>query len=106
MSDEYIYDVDSIQERARMMTSTISELQELLTMIESLQSKVKSYGGWKGKQKQELLTFLELLIDYHKDLVKKSNAPFVQYQKALEELVKDLDSYTSQSKSYKELKNK
>lgn len=106
MSDHYIYHKDSIEDIAQLSESTVKDLKDILQKAESLKDKVASYEGWKGKQKNELMTFLELLIPYHKDLVQKEDSPFSQYKKSLKLLNENLNKYSGYSKSYKELKTK
>lgn len=106
MSDDYKFDVSSIKDVAYFSSNMTGELTETLRMAEALKNKVESYKGWQGKQKEELVTFLNLLTKYHKDLVSTNDAPFNQYREAFQELLNNIEGYQGQSKSYKELNQK
>lgn len=106
MSNNYKFNTDSIKEVASFSQDIVTELEEILKTAEGLKDKIDSYSGWQGKQKDELMAYLTLLIKYHKDLVKKSDAPFKQYRKAFDQLYNNIESYTSNSSSYRELNKK
>lgn len=106
MSDNYNFDIDALKDVKSFSQKTVKELEELLEIAMDLKDKIDTYSGWKGKQKDELMTFLTLLIKYHSDLVKKSDAPFKQYNKAFNDLYNNLESYKANSNSFRELNNK
>ena len=106
MSDNYNFDIDAIKDVKSFSQKTVKDLEELLKIAKNLKDKVDTCSGWKGKQKDELMTFLTLLIKYHSDLVNKSDAPFKQYNKAFDDLYNNLESYKANSSSYRELNNK
>lgn len=106
MSDNYKFDADAIKEVVSFNRELITGLDNALKTAESLKKRVNTYSGWKGKQKEELMTFLSLLIKYHRDLIKQADAPFNLYKKAFDQLYNNIEDYAANSKSYKELNNK
>lgn len=106
MSDTFAYSSELIKEIASF-NGTLSEgLQGILKDAESIKSKIEAYPDWKGQQKEELMTFLTLLLKYNKDLVAKKDCPFTQYKKAFQDLSNHVEGYTGESQSYKELNKK
>lgn len=106
MSDNYKFDINTISEVATFSADMESELINTLKTAEVLKGKIESYSGWQGQQREELMAFLSLLTQYHRDLIEANDAPFKQYAEAFEELINNIDGYRGDSRSFKELVNR
>ena len=110
--DHYIFNGSLIEEVITSQETILSDLQGILSKAKALEKRIKNYDGWKGKQKEELLTFLEILVAYQADLTgekaakAKGTTPYQKYIKSFKDLRRNVEDFPNQSGAYKGLRNK
>lgn len=68
--------------------------------VKLMKNDVADYKGWQGKQKEELLAFLDLLTQYHKDLTVGKNSPTESFYNTISKFGGEVNDYVKNAKSY------
>lgn len=102
-SKGYTYDRDAIWTVFLECKEIETSQKEIYQRAKNLKSKIQSCTAWEGKQKEELLGFLELIMLYHNDLSVKSGNPLTKFKKSFQNLQTDIENFKFNSDAYKEL---
>lgn len=87
-----------MNEVSKEMDKTYKEVTSIMN------NDIKGYDGWKGKQKEELIAFLDLACQFHKDLSEGASSPTDIFYKTICKFDNMVLNYEKTSTSYTNLK--
>jgi len=111
MVESYRFNLARIESSTESHKQALDQIQSAYNDANQILTEILCNVSWQGQQRDELEAFLTLLVSYHGDLVGENNHqsqgrdPYQKFVDGLEELQSNLNSYTTDSSSYGELKN-
>lgn len=78
-------------------------LEDTYVVGSSVQSEIESEDAWQGEAQKTMAAFMDILVQYHKDLGHQGGSPVSQAIEGLEELQDHLDGFYDSWPEWREI---
>lgn len=108
MEEKFQCDGDILNTVKTDVNTLREELQDSLTSAQNIHSAIKDSQEWKGRPRDAMAGFLDLITQFHASIVdgggKGGKSPMDEMCTAMDDFCKSVDSFYEDFAEYKELK--
>jgi len=103
----YIFDKEANQQVIAEQTDILERLRSSYQDAQRILNAFRNYDAGDGEWYREFESFMQLILMYHSDVASNGDEwqPYLKFIEAFEKMNLDLESYPSDSSSYKGLRD-